>query len=71
MKKRKHIARRGALDSVAILPHYCDFSCVHASFSPVDVVGACRKEQAVFCRMLQRFNNKNAPCLARLQASDA
>ncbi len=47
------------------LPKYCDFTCKFASFAPEDAVGACRREQAVYCTLLKEFNNKNAPCAAR------
>ncbi len=48
------------------LPEYCDYSCIHASFPPVDVVGACRKEAGVYCTLVKRYNNKNARCLVRI-----
>lgn len=51
--------------SVAELPQFCDYLCKHASFAPSDSVGACRREQAVYCVLLKRYNNKNASCLAR------
>jgi len=47
------------------LPDYCDYSCPHADFAPKDIVGDCRKEQAVYCTLLKRFNNKNNACLAK------
>ncbi len=50
---------------VTNLPKYCDFTCKFASFAPEDAVGACRREQAVYCTLLKEFNNKNAPCAAR------
>ena len=46
-------------------PLFCDYACPHAAFPPADAVGACRREQGVFCTLLTRFNNKNGPCLAR------
>lgn len=42
---------------------FCDFSCKYASFSKQDVSGACRREQAVYCTILKKFNNKNNKCL--------
>jgi len=48
----------------ADLPEYCDFDCRHASFSPPDASGACRRDQAVWCALVSRYNNKNARCLA-------
>ena len=50
---------------VTTLPKFCDYSCKFASFAPEDAVGACRREQAVYCRLLKEFNNKNAACAAR------
>jgi hypothetical protein len=47
------------------LPQLCDFDCTHASFPPGDIVGACRKEQAVYCTLLKKFNNRHNKCLAR------
>lgn len=48
-----------------LLPQFCDFSCPHADFPPVDAVGACRREQGVYCKLLDRFNNRNNRCLAK------
>jgi hypothetical protein len=47
------------------LPRYCDYTCPHASFAPNDTVGACRRELAVYCNLLARYNNKNAHCAVR------
>jgi len=47
------------------LPLFCDYSCTHASFAPGDAIGACRKELAVYCTLLEQFNNKNSRCIAR------
>jgi hypothetical protein len=47
------------------LPLFCDYSCTHASFAPNDATGACRKELAVYCTLLEQFNNKNSRCIAR------
>jgi hypothetical protein len=52
--------QRGAAD----LPEFCDFDCPHATFSPPDASGACRRDQAVWCTLTSRYNNKNARCLA-------
>jgi len=62
MAKRQFSSKR--LD-IAGLPQYCDFSCPHASFAPNDAVGACRKELAVYCNLLAKYNSKNARCAAR------
>lgn len=45
------------------LPLYCDFACEHSAFAPEDSTGACRREQAVYCKLVGKFNNKNAKCL--------
>ncbi len=47
------------------LPLFCDFTCSHSAFAPPDASGACRREQAVYCALLCRFNNKNSRCAAR------
>jgi hypothetical protein len=46
------------------LPAFCDYSCPHAGFAPKEAVGDCRKELAVYCSLLKRFNVKNNRCLA-------
>ncbi|OGU54542.1 MAG: hypothetical protein A2V66_02710 [Ignavibacteria bacterium RBG_13_36_8] len=46
-------------------PQYCDFSCKYADFSAPEVVGACRKESAVWCKFFKKYNNKNNKCLKR------
>jgi hypothetical protein len=51
--------------ATADLPEFCDFDCRHASFSPPDASGACRRDQAIWCALVSRYNNKNARCLAR------
>lgn len=48
----------------ADLPLYCDFACRYASFGPPEAAGACRREQAVYCTLARKFNNKNNRCLA-------
>ncbi len=45
-------------------PLFCDYRCGHAAFAPADAVGACRREQAVYCTLLKTYNNKNARCIA-------
>lgn len=47
------------------LPLFCDYHCPHAFFSPPDAVGACRREQGVYCRILESHTAKNSPCVAR------
>lgn len=47
------------------LPIYCDYSCKYADFTSPETVGACRRDLAVWCRILEKFNNKNAKCLVR------
>jgi hypothetical protein len=48
----------------SVLPAFCDYSCPHAAFAPNDASGACRREQAVFCSLAKKYNNKNARCIA-------
>ena len=60
----KFKAKMAQID-LALLPVYCDFSCAYASFPPADAVGACRREQGVYCNFMGRYNNKNAGCLVR------
>jgi len=47
----------------ARLTAYCDFQCLHAEFPSRDAVGACRREQAVYCALFGRFNKKNGACI--------
>ncbi|MFN0157868.1 MAG: hypothetical protein ACKVRP_07335 [Bacteroidota bacterium] len=47
------------------LPLFCDYTCRHAEFAPADASGACRREQAVYCALFKKFNNKNNRCLGR------
>lgn len=63
MKAKKKIDGKKAEPSD--LPKFCDYTCKFASFAPNDAVGACRREQAVYCNHLETYNNKNAPCAAR------
>ncbi len=58
-KRPRHAPSPGAF------PLFCDFSCPHAGFAPGDAVGACRRDQAVFCAFFRRLNNKNSLCLNR------
>jgi hypothetical protein len=44
-------------------PDFCDFDCRYAAFAPPDAVGACRKEQGVYCLTFKTYNMKNARCL--------
>jgi hypothetical protein len=59
-KRKKH---RGIVSSQ--LPMFCDFGCTYAAFPPVDAAGACRREQAVYCTVLEKYNNKNNRCLVK------
>lgn len=65
MKTKKPQLRKKV--EIADLPKYCDFTCPYASFAPSDAVGACRRELAVYCNLLAKYNNKNASCAARGQ----
>lgn len=49
------------------LPAYCDYNCKYAAFAPEDFIGACRREQAVYCKLVDKFNNKNSKCLVKKQ----
>lgn len=49
----------------ANLPAFCDYGCPHAGFPPPDAVGACRREQAVFCGILGNLTPKNGTCRVR------
>jgi len=45
---------------------YCDFSCPRADFpkdTGLDGSGSCRTFSAVWCRELERYVTKNAPCM--------
>jgi hypothetical protein len=57
-------ARKKTSNKKEPLPLFCDFSCPHADFSK-DVAGDCRREQAVWCKLIGKHNNKNNQCLAR------
>jgi hypothetical protein len=45
------------------LPQYCDYLCEFASFTDTALSGACRRENAVYCSIWKKYNNKNAKCL--------
>jgi hypothetical protein len=47
------------------IPNYCDYSCKYAEFSDPTAIGACRKELAVWCTLLEKFNSKNQKCLLK------
>ncbi|MBI3194497.1 MAG: hypothetical protein HYZ34_08550 [Ignavibacteriae bacterium] len=47
------------------LPMFCDFNCRYAEFAENDSVGACRREQAVFCMFIKKYNKKHAKCLVK------
>ncbi|MBM4177093.1 MAG: hypothetical protein FJ213_13125 [Ignavibacteria bacterium] len=64
MKKRIRIKE------IKNLPSYCDYSCKYAEFSDPTAIGACRKELAVWCTVLKKYNNKNAKCLIKLTMDD-
>lgn len=47
---------------------FCDFKCEHASFpqdADIDGSGSCRTFSAVWCKLLEEYVTKNAPCRAR------
>jgi hypothetical protein len=47
------------------LPLFCDFTCPHGMFAAHDAVGACRRDQAVYCRLLRSYVNKHSRCKVR------
>lgn len=49
------------------LPLYCDYSCEFADFTDPECIGACRRDLAVWCKILERYNIKHAKCLVRKQ----
>ncbi len=53
------------------VPAFCDYSCPHAAFAPNDASGACRREQAVYCSLVRKYNNKNARCLAATRTDNS
>ena len=57
--------RKRKYNKVNNLPDYCDFSCQHADFASVDSIGACRREQAVYCKLVKKLNTKNAKCFLK------
>jgi hypothetical protein len=61
---RKPTKRAGGSENAA-LPLYCDFGCSHAGFAPADATGACRRDQAVWCALFKKLNNKHSRCLGR------
>lgn len=63
MRSRKKSASGKPLPAHGALPAYCDYSCPHAGFASKEAVGDCRKELAVYCSLLKRFNAKNNKCL--------
>jgi hypothetical protein len=46
-------------------PMICDLTCPHADFAPASAVGACRRDQAIWCVHFGRLNNKHTRCLGR------
>lgn len=65
IKKLSKTARKNKIP-IEDFPPYCDFLCPFASFPSPDTVGACRREQAVYCLYVKKYNNKNNTCLVRL-----
>ena len=44
---------------------FCDLRCEHADFAKenaIDGSGSCRTFAALWCRKLQKYVTKNAPC---------
>lgn len=46
-------------------PSFCDYNFWFAAFSDPRAIGACRKELAVWCKLFERYNNKNNRCLGK------
>ncbi|MDH3251286.1 MAG: hypothetical protein OEM41_00765 [Ignavibacteria bacterium] len=65
MAKKKQVSDAKSAAKAKELPMFCDYHCPHAAFPPLDAVGACRREQAVWCGLFSAYNNKNASCLGR------
>ena len=61
MAKRKKISNTEKKS----LPMFCDYTCKFAEFSDPNAIGACRKELAVWCSLLKKYNNKNNKCIAK------
>jgi hypothetical protein len=57
--------RRGLSVHTDALPMFCDFTCPHAAFASPEATGACRREQAVYCGLVDAYNTKHRPCLGR------
>ncbi len=56
MKQKKYLPNQN-------LPTYCDYTCAYALYATEDSIGACRREQAVYCKLFKKYNKKNALCL--------
>ncbi|MAT39689.1 MAG: hypothetical protein CL946_08815 [Ectothiorhodospiraceae bacterium] len=52
-------------------PMYCDYSCEHAEFPEPDAVGACRRDQGVWCKEAKKYNTKNKKCFFQSGAKSA
>ncbi|MFC1513541.1 hypothetical protein ACFL5P_00875 [candidate division KSB1 bacterium] len=49
-------------------PQWCDLKCEYASFpdeKAVDGSGSCRTFSALYCSILERYVQKNAPCTVK------
>jgi len=64
-RKSRRATGKPVRPAVASFPLFCDFSCPHAGFAPTQAVGACRREQAVYCAFFRELNNKHSLCLER------
>lgn len=47
------------------LPLYCNYFCKYADFTEPECTGACRRDIAIYCKILNRYNNKHARCIVR------
>jgi len=67
IRDQKRKFKQKSVGTSTNLPDFCDFDCKFASFPEVDAVGACRREQGIFCTLFNRYNNKNNKCLDRIK----
>ena len=61
MKKNSHKFKL----TVSSAAEYCNYTCGYSRFAPPDSSGACRKEEAVWCSLVKKYNNKNNKCIAK------
>ncbi len=52
-------------ENVNLFPDFCDYYCKYSAFADPSAIGACRKDLAVWCKFLNKYNNKHNKCLAK------